>query len=216
VWGKRMRKKLWPPFRPPSLPEMRAQAERYQAMPKGKYMLLRGWTNLAAVVILGLVLILPTFAQEWWFRAVYLLLFGMQVYMFGRWERSWEEWQRMRLPTVEEAEAIVDELRVPRRRPVRAADHLRGGARGRHVDQGQAGRRRPLIMFAQHAERVGRECGRSGAGGPQWGTSRSTVSPAESPGLITGASCYVQPVRGRRCPAAVPAWAASWATSPRT
>jgi hypothetical protein len=111
VWGKRMRKTLWPPFRPPSLPEMRAQAERYQAMPKGKYMLLRGWTNLAAVVILGLVLVLPIFAQEWWFRVVYLLLFGLQVYMFGRWERSWEEWQRMRLPTVEEAEAIVDELR---------------------------------------------------------------------------------------------------------
>jgi hypothetical protein len=78
---------------------------------EGKYMLLRGWTNLAAVVILGLVLVLPIFAQEWWFRVVYLLLFGLQVYMFGRWERSWEEWQRMRLPTVEEAEAIVDELR---------------------------------------------------------------------------------------------------------
>jgi hypothetical protein len=111
VWGKRMRKMLRPPFRPPSRVEMRAQAERYRGMPKWKYMLVRGWTNLVGAAVIGLVLALPLFSQQWWFRAVYLLLFWLQAFMFARWERSWDAWQTMDLPTVEQAEAFRDALR---------------------------------------------------------------------------------------------------------
>jgi hypothetical protein len=110
VWGRRIRKLLAPPLRPPSLAEMRTQAERYQAMPKWKYMLARGWTNLAAAAVIGLVLVLPGFLV-WWTRPIYVLLLALQAFLFARWERSWDGWQTMHLPTVEEAEAFRDALR---------------------------------------------------------------------------------------------------------
>ena len=109
VWGKRTWSKITKP-RPPSLPEMRAQVERYQAMSKRRYMLYRGWPTLGSALVLALCLCLPD-VLLWWTRPIYVLLLALQVFMFARWESSWEHWQTMTLPTDEQAQAMIESMR---------------------------------------------------------------------------------------------------------
>lgn len=102
-----MKQKKPPRYR--TLAETNALVTKYRGMPKWKYMVRRGWTQLLSAAILSFMVV--TGAYEWWLRLMLLLLAVLNAFVFARWESSWEHWQTLAPPTVAQAEQLRDRIR---------------------------------------------------------------------------------------------------------